>query len=532
MRKCPRDVGLILVLMAVLAGLAAAQSGQASPEEDMTSQEETSQEETSQEETTQEETTQEETTQEETTSVLPEGYSCVVCHSRAGELWSEETPVVEEQDVVTDLHWQKGLLCHDCHGGSPEIAQFKNHRDDPDFRSVRSRGAIPAFCGHCHSDMSYMRQYNPSARTDQEAEYWTSGHGLRLKASMEAAEAADTDAPQGADGNEAVEEGSGETEDTPPGDDAAGTVQQGGEGEVPLDLAVATCVDCHSHHNIRAINDTNSPVFPTHVGETCARCHSDEKLMAGRSYNDRPLRHDQYELWRNSVHGIALLEKGDLSAPTCNDCHGNHGALPPGVDSVANACGTCHGKVAKLFAGAQMKHKFEEVGLPGCATCHGNHETREPTDDMLGMGDQSICQKCHNQDNPQLGATLAGAETARAMRTQLEELKQEIGAAEAKIQEAERLGVMVQGPRFDLREAFDALTESRTQVHSFQLEPLQAALGEGLRVTAKVQETAEAALREHTRRRIWLASSLIPLVIVVGILLLFIRTLPTANSVS
>ena len=32
-----------------------------------------------------------------------------------------------------------------------------------------------------------------------------------------------------------------------------------------------------------------------------------------------------------SVHGKALLEKGDLSAPTCNNCHGNHGAAPPQI---------------------------------------------------------------------------------------------------------------------------------------------------------------------------------------------------------
>ena len=63
------------------------------------------------------------------------------------------------------------------------------------------------------------------------------------------------------------------------------------------------------------------------------------------------------EQWRQSVHGQALLEKGDLTAPACNDCHGNHGAMPPGVDSVANACGTCHGKIANLFAETRMKHQ-------------------------------------------------------------------------------------------------------------------------------------------------------------------------------
>ena len=76
------------------------------------------------------------------------------------------------------------------------------------------------------------------------------------------------------------------------------------------------------------------------------------------------------------MHGKALLDKGDLSAPTCNNCHGNHGAAPPQTGSVVYACGTCHGKIAKLFEDTKMRHKFETEGLPGCATCHSNHEIR------------------------------------------------------------------------------------------------------------------------------------------------------------
>ena len=92
--------------------------------------------------------------------------------------------------------------------------------------------------------------------------------------------------------------------------------------------------------------------------------------MAGYQYHGRPLGHSQYEDWRQSVHANALLKKGDLSAATCNNCHGNHGAVPPAVGSVANACGTCHGKIAGLFADTRMKHRFVEENLPGCATCH------------------------------------------------------------------------------------------------------------------------------------------------------------------
>jgi predicted CXXCH cytochrome family protein len=420
---------------------------------------------------------------EEENAVLPADYSCSLCHRKGGELWSETTPIAEEKDLVDDIHWQKGLRCHDCHGGSPNLSEFKNHREDPTFRQIRTAADIPAFCGHCHSNIETMRRFNPSARTDQEAEYWTSGHGRRLKAT---------------------------------------SPEEGAEPQV----AVATCVDCHGRHGILAVANVNSPVFPAHVAETCARCHADEKLMADRTYNDRPLGHDQYEQWRQSVHGRALLDKGDLSAPACNDCHGNHGAMPPGVDSVANACGTCHGKIATLFAETRMKHKFEDAGLPGCATCHGNHLIAHPDDQMLGTAQSAVCFRCHNPENPQYGATLAGGEQAQAMRGRLEQLKRGIDAAERTVRQAERLGMEVRGPRFDLRQAFDALTNARTLVHSFKPEPIGAALDEGLRVTSDVERRAQDALREYTYRRWWLAASLVPILVVVALLLLYIRTLP------
>lgn len=420
-------------------------------------------------------------------SVLPADYSCSVCHRKGGELWSERTPVAEENDLVDDIHWQKGLRCHDCHGGSASLDQFKNHRDDPSFRSLRSRADVPSFCGHCHSSIEIMRRYNPSARTDQEAEYWTSGHGRRLKASSL------------------------------------------GENAKP-DQAVATCIDCHGRHGILAVKNVNALVYPTRVAETCAHCHADEKVMAGRTYNGHPLGHDQYQLWRQSVHAHALLEKGDLTAPACNDCHGNHGAMPPGVDSVANACGTCHGKISNLFVETRMKHRFEQVGLPGCATCHGNHLIAQPVDEMLGMTAGTFCFNCHNPDNPKYGATLAGAETARTMRDRLDQLKHQIETAEAMVRKAELLGMEVRGPRFDLRQAFDALTNARTLVHSFKPGPIGAALDEGLTVTSDVQRRAEDALREYTYRRWWLAASLVPILLVVTILVLYIRTLPVPTS--
>jgi hypothetical protein len=137
---------------------------------------------------------------EEASQILPDEYSCMLCHHQDGDLWNESTPVADETHLQDDIHWKRGLLCHDCHGGSPTLDEFKNHRNDPDFRSVASPADVPEFCGHCHSQLDYMRRYNPSSRTDQVAEYWTSGHGQRLKewaAAASADEAGEGGEPDG-----------------------------------------------------------------------------------------------------------------------------------------------------------------------------------------------------------------------------------------------------------------------------------------------------------------------------------------------
>ncbi len=424
---------------------------------------------------------------------------CITCHGDP-DLWEQDTShlLVTAADVSKDIHWQKGIQCHDCHGGNSESLNLRQaHAIENGFQVIATPADIPGFCGRCHSDIETMRRYQPSPRIDQESEYWTSGHGKRLRAAAEQHQAALANLPEG--------------EEPPP----------------MRDPQVATCLECHSagpRHEIIAVKNLNSPVYPTHVAETCAKCHADAQRMAGRIDQGRPLGHHQYAEWKQSVHGQALLQKGDLSAPTCNDCHGNHGALPPDADSVANACGTCHGKVAELFAKTKMKHQFEEFRLPGCATCHGNHQTLSPTDEMLGMEGEAICARCHAQQH--YGATVLGAQTARAMRDGLENLKQEIARAEQTVGQAERIGMEVRGPKFELREAHEALTNARSQLHGFALEPVEKTLQEGLDVAHRVQQRAQQALKEHANRRIWLAVSILPILIVVVLLLLYIRSLP------
>ncbi len=329
--------------------------------------------------------------------------NCLLCHGNK-DVWEGEQMklCVTEADLSRDIHWQKGLRCVDCHGGNPKTDDVREaHAEEDGFRAVKSPADVPDFCGKCHANIEYMRHYVASPRTDQLSEYWTSAHGKQLKATG--------------------------------------------------DPKVATCISCHdkphgsaeekARHGIRPVAELESPVYRTRVAKTCGSCHSDPEHMKGALYHGKPLPCDEYAKWRQSVHGKAMMDQGDLSAATCNNCHGNHGAVPPQVDSVANACGACHGKIAKLFSATLMKHKFEEAGLPGCVTCHRNHDIAKPTDEMLGMKDAAVCAKCHAHGK--YGADIAGASQPRTLRSDLDKFKLSISVAENTLQKAEELGMEV-----------------------------------------------------------------------------------------
>lgn len=408
--------------------------------------------------------------------------ACAKCHGEP-DLWEGETLrlYVTTDHLKNDIHWQKGLRCHDCHGGDSETTNFlQAHSEDAGFRSVKTASQVPAFCGHCHSDVEYMTRYQPSPNTTQETDYWTSGHGKRLK----------------------------ETGDE----------------------KVANCISCHGGHGILAIDDLASPVYPVNVAKTCATCHSDAEQMADRQYHGRPMGHDQFQLWSQSVHAQAMSQRGDLSAATCNDCHGNHGTVAPNATAVSNACGNCHARVGQLVAETQMVHSFEKFALPGCATCHGNHDIRHPTDAMLGMTEGAVCADCHEKGK--FGATLAGNQQAREMRTSLENLKSQIALANARVAEAEKLGMEVRGPNFDLHKAHASLTNARTLIHTFSYPPVKEAIDEGLEITAQVNQRALDAIDEHTNRRVWLGVSLVPILFVILLLLAYIRQLPVPSQES
>jgi len=394
-----------------------------------------------------------------TAARAPAAIGCVDCHLALDD--ARVSPPARA--FADDIHARSGFTCANCHGGDPRTEDMDlAHDPKKGFRGKPSPKDIPALCGKCHADAALMKQFNPSERVDQLAEYLTSGHGKAL-----------------AHGDEAV----------------------------------ATCISCHGAHGILPVKDSRSPVFPTRIAQTCNRCHGDPKLMAAHE-----LPSDVYAKYSKSVHFAALNRKGDLSSPTCNSCHGNHGAAPPQVGSVANVCGTCHAVFAEQFKASPHQPAFADMGLPGCVTCHENHEIVQPSDAFLSTGKEGKCGACHE-------AGTEGARAAAAMYADILALKKETEAAKIALKREAEAGMLVAAAQFDLSRADEALTRARADVHLFQPYAVQQTVAGGLAIARTARARAARLQRERDFRRKGLLLSLALIGLSIAALIAKIRDL-------
>ncbi|HZM88111.1 MAG TPA: cytochrome c3 family protein [Blastocatellia bacterium] len=384
--------------------------------------------------------------------------SCVECHSRL------EGPLSEPVRLSKgDVHNARGLSCVDCHRGDAS-------RDDKAAAKGRQTGYIgkprssdiPRLCGQCHSNAEFMKKFNPSLRVDQESEYSTSIHGRLLKSG---------------------------------------------------DQKVATCVSCHGNHGVRAVKDPLAKVYALNVAETCGSCHANAGYM-----NSYRIPHDQFDNYKKSVHARALYERQDLSAPTCNDCHGNHGAAPPGLASVANVCGQCHSRQASLFQASVHKTVFGLMEAGECVQCHSNHGITPPSDEMLGVGEKSACTNCHGKGD-------SGYAAAEEMLEKINQMSASISRSTEILNRAERAGMEVSKPRFELNDAKDALTQSRVLVHTFSTDELDKVIKPGMDVANKSYGAGASALDELSFRRKGLAGSLFFILFLAALIYLKVREL-------
>jgi nitrate/TMAO reductase-like tetraheme cytochrome c subunit len=173
----------------------------------------------------------------------------------------------------------------------------------------------------------------------------------------------------------------------------------------------AICTDCHNPHTQTRITnkETGEILLSAHLAipQTCAQCHS-----------------AIYDAYKESVHGKALTEYGNLDVPTCIDCHGVHNIQDPTTALFRNdtplLCAKCHTNETLMekygistnvlstyvadFHGTTVT-LFEETNpnlptnKPVCTDCHGIHDIKNVNDPTTGIALKKNllvkCQRCH-----------------------------------------------------------------------------------------------------------------------------------------
>jgi len=354
--------------------------------------------------------------------VLAQEGSCVICHDDI------------EAAAAKSIHTKAGISCQHCHGGDPaqddeELAMSL----EAGFVGVPNKLQIIETCGSCHQDVEAMNKYG--IPTDQLARYKTSTHGKKI-----------------------ILEGS---------------------------MKAAVCSDCHGHHNILAVIDPNSPVFPLNVPATCNKCHGNADVMKDSGHPT-----DIFETYKDSVHGKALFEKGDTSVANCVSCHGSHGAVPPGVRELSATCGKCHVNEKKFFNESIHASLVGQDQFSECIACHGYHGV-QPVRSSLYI---ETCSSCHKAGTP-------AATQGKLFYKAFEDSDTRLRGAVDLVHAAGMQGVFVEEEMAKLEEVKTEVLRMAPEQHTLSLKKLESYQQRINAATQQITERIERKKRDLQRRK-------------------------------
>lgn len=164
-----------------------------------------------------------------------------------------------------------------------------------------------------------------------------------------------------------------------------------------------TCYQCHGAHEMESTDNPDSKISKKNIANTCGQsgCHI-----------------SQLTDYKGSIHEIGV-GKDNKDAPTCNNCHGNHGIVTKNIDNklqkardIVTLCSNCHSSVELVERNdlpTQVSETFSEsfhgLAIRGggkeaanCESCHGNHNVRPSTDSLSTINKRNLpqtCGKCH-----------------------------------------------------------------------------------------------------------------------------------------
>jgi hypothetical protein len=163
----------------------------------------------------------------------------------------------------------------------------------------------------------------------------------------------------------------------------------------------AKCWDCHGKHSILGIGDPRSTVSRGNIPLTCSRCHEDMKVVVKYNIHQEA----PYREYLKSVHGKSWKEgTGDTFAAVCTDCHGIHNIQGVGRGEIAarkpETCGRCHEAVFIQYRDSIHGREALKgnIDAPVCVDCHGEHTIASPRDKTAPTFATHIadtCSTCH-----------------------------------------------------------------------------------------------------------------------------------------
>ncbi len=167
--------------------------------------------------------------------------------------------------------------------------------------------------------------------------------------------------------------------------------------------AKANCEDCHGSHefNVPPLGSARRTAWHRAIPATCGeKCHE-----------------DQLEAYTSSIHGEEVLDKGNVKAAVCTDCHTAHSVSNTSSDAFklanVNSCGSCHQPEFKSYTDTYhgQVNRLGFTYTARCMDCHGSHAIRAVDDPKSKVNPHNrlkTCQACHSDKKPGMHTATLG----------------------------------------------------------------------------------------------------------------------------
>ncbi len=323
--------------------------------------------------------------------------TCVLCHGTP-ESWTGKKArfFIAPDALAGDVHDQKGIKCHQCHGGNPtSLDPAVAHSSTPRSDMTRS-------CGACHED----RFAELTQGVHGEVFFSEDGTGKPLNCrdchrdpAHRMLPVKDLKSPvRGRNQVDVCTEcHEGPSEEYRVSGHGFGVFRSGL-------INSAVCADCHGAHAIFSAADERSSVHKANVAETCAKCHLFISQRLAESVHGRGSGLGK-EAHKPAPGGVVRMR------PTCTDCHEGHDLPDPKAALTRlgepDRCGSCHVDLNQAY-GMSMHGELTELGYDEgakCSDCHGAHDIlplSDPDSRMALANRAATCGACHTNISPNL----------------------------------------------------------------------------------------------------------------------------------